>query len=204
MNFEVMDNLFQVIVLFGGMLAAVISAILYKEKKLVILALSYASFAMGTLFWVLYLFARGTVPQIFYVSEISWMASWLFYLSLQMVRTEKLKIQFELVSALFSLLIAVAIVRHRVFSASVLICMAFAVILGSLLYLTIFRMRRQKKASATDPLLICCIVLQISVYVVSYFMTDFSKFNLYFAMDLLLTLSFLLLLPLQIKEVKGS
>ena len=79
MSFELVDNLFQVVVLFGAAVAAAILSLRRKERGCLILAFGYACFAMGTLFYVLYLTIMGTVPQVFYVSEISWLAAYLFF-----------------------------------------------------------------------------------------------------------------------------
>ena len=94
MSFELVDNLFQVVVLFSAAVAATVLSVRRKERGCLILAFGYACFAMGTLFYVLYLAIMGTVPQVFYVSEISWLAAYLFFLSLQIVRTEDLHVGF--------------------------------------------------------------------------------------------------------------
>ena len=52
-----------------------------------------------------------------------------------------------------------------------------------------------------DCWLLLCVGLQVVLYVVSGFMEDFTRFNLYFAVDITLTLSFAALLPLALREV---
>lgn len=203
MNFEVIDNLFQVAVLLAGMVAAIGSAVKYHERRLVILALSYASFAMGTLFWVLHLTIRGDIPHIFYVSEISWLASWLFYLSLQIVRTEQMKVRFDVIGMVCSLYIAATIMKLQIFGPSRLMSLLFAVTMGALVYLTVFRLRSGRKVMPVDGAMCGSAVLQILLYVASAFMKEFTHFNLYFAVDIVLTVSFVSLLPLQLKEVKS-
>ena len=78
MNFELIDNFMQV----GVMLVAAVADIIFwfrqKDRIYIILALEHGCFMMGTLYYVLYLFIRGVVPQIFYVAEISWISSYLF------------------------------------------------------------------------------------------------------------------------------
>ena len=81
-NFELIDNLFQITVLLCTCVAAGILAIRHRNRSLLILSLAYACFAMGTIYYVLYLVIIGIWPQVFYVAEISWLAAWLFYLSL--------------------------------------------------------------------------------------------------------------------------
>ena len=46
-----------------------------------------------------------------------------------------------------------------------------------------------------------CIVLQILLYLVSDFIQDYTCFNLYFAVDITLTLSMVALLPFTLRDV---
>ena len=96
MNFELIDNCFQVAVLFCAALAAIAAAIRHKDRRFLILALFFICISMGTLYWVLHLFIFGDVPQVFYVSEFSWLAAYLFLLSFQMVRTDRVRPLFSL------------------------------------------------------------------------------------------------------------
>ena len=52
-----------------------------------------------------------------------------------------------------------------------------------------------------DCWLLLCVGLQMILFVVSVFMEDF---NLYFAVDITLSLSFAVLLPLALREVAGK
>ena len=95
-NFELIDNLFQIAVLLCACVAAGILAIRHRNRSLLILSLAYACFAMGTIYYVLYLVIIGIWPQVFYVAEISWLAAWLFYLSVQILPGEGKKDRFSL------------------------------------------------------------------------------------------------------------
>ena len=44
--------------------------------------------------------------------------------------------------------------------------------------------------------MLACVLLQIALYIVSVFMTDYTSFNLYFAVDIAFTLSMTALLPI--------
>lgn len=46
-----------------------------------------------------------------------------------------------------------------------------------------------------------CVVLHLLLYTISGFMKDFTRFNLYFAVDIMLTLSLVSILPLTAREV---
>ena len=80
MNFELIDNSFQIIILGFCTIAALFLALRYKSRSLLILALAYACFCMGTTYYILYLVIMGKVPQVFYVA--AFMAVRLTYLIL--------------------------------------------------------------------------------------------------------------------------
>ena len=65
-NFELIDNLFQITVLLCARVAAGILAIRHRNRSLLILSLAYACFAMGTIYYVLYLVIIGIWPRGFF------------------------------------------------------------------------------------------------------------------------------------------
>ena len=106
MNFELIDNCFQIAVLLCAALAAIAATLRRKDRRFLILALFFICVFMGTLYWVLHLFIFGDVPQVFYVSEFSWLAAYLFLLSFQMVRTDRVRPFFSLPALVCALLTA--------------------------------------------------------------------------------------------------
>mgnify|MGYP000046093370 FL=1 len=96
MSFEIIDNTFQVIVLAAMALLAFILAFRRSSRSCLILAFGYASFMMGTLYYLLHLIILGHGPQVFYVAECSWMASYFFFLSLEILYWEGLRPPFSL------------------------------------------------------------------------------------------------------------
>ena len=113
-NFELIDNLFQIAVLLCACVAAGILAIRHRNRSLLILSLAYACFAMGTIYYVLYLVIIGIWPQVFYVAEISWLAAWLFYLSVQILPGEGKKDRFSLpAGAAAAVIAAIAFLDSR-------------------------------------------------------------------------------------------
>lgn len=201
MNFELFDNFLQVAVLGISALAALFFTIRTRDRRCLILSLAYASFSMGTLFYVLYLVIIGTVPQVFYVAEISWLASYLFYLSLQIFRSEYLHVRFSWPASLGALVIMAAIVLDHIFGPSYFVSGLFALTAGSLVYLSIFRLQSRLPHPDIDTVLIVSTVLQVLLYIVSDYIHDYTQFSLYFATDFLLTASFVLLLPVTLREV---
>lgn len=77
------DNLIQ---LFAALLGAVLSGVCYLKSHRQVYFLMvgfYGCFALGALYWTLYLFLFSQTPQVFYVSEVGWISSVLFLLILQ-------------------------------------------------------------------------------------------------------------------------
>ena len=195
-NFELLDNLFQIAVLLCACCAAGFFALRHKSRSLLILSLAYACFAMGTTYYVLYLVIMGIWPQVFYVAEISWLAAWLFYLSAQIERTEGRRVGFSCPAALAAAVLAATAFLDRDFGPSRLLSALFALTAGATVYLSVFHMQTGAQRRGRDALMTGCAALQVLLYLVSNFTRDYTRFNLYYAVDLTLTLSMAALLPL--------
>lgn len=200
-NFELVDNLFQILVLGITSVVSLLCAYLYKSRYCLILCLAYACFTMGTLYFMLCLYVTGDVPQVFYVSEISWIASYFFLFSLQIMRIENLRLKFSVIPAICAVLVACVILAFRFAGPSYLVSMLFAIPTSSIMYLSVFRFQCNMKYRITDFCFMICITLQVLLYVVSMFMAGFTEFNLYFAIDILMTISLVTLLVLNLREV---
>ena len=184
--------------------AAGILAIRHRNRSLLILSLAYACFAMGTIYYVLYLVIIGIWPQVFYVAEISWLAAWLFYLSAQILRTEGMKCRFSLsAGAAAACLAAVAFLDHD-FGPSYFVSALFALTAGAIMYLSVSHIQNGSLYRKRDFFMIICVMLQVLLYLVSDFTHDYTRFQLYYAVDLALTLSMAALLPLTLREVKQA
>lgn len=118
MNFEIVDNIFQIFVLFCVMTASAVTACKKKSRDFLLLAGGYGCFMMGTLYYVLYLIIMGKVPQVFYVAEISWLAAYLFFLSLSLSR-RNLRGRFPGAASVFgTLLILCLVMAFQIFGPS--------------------------------------------------------------------------------------
>ena len=115
MSFEIIDNTFQVIVLAAMALLAFILAFRRSSRSCLILAFGYASFMMGTLYYLLHLIILGHGPQVFYVAECSWMASYFFFLSLEILYWEGLRPPFSPFALAAGVVIAGVVMRVQVF-----------------------------------------------------------------------------------------
>ena len=205
MGFELIDNLFQTVWLSASALAAGILAFRRRNRKILILALGYACFSMGTLYWLLNLAIINRPPRVFYVSEISWLAAYLFYLSLQIARTEGIHIRFSAIPAACAAVIAAAGTLFGVLGPSRFMSALFGIVAGAIAYFSVFRLMRRETRRAVDGVMLACAVLQIAVYRISgTLVNDYTRFNLYFAVDMLMTVLFSAMLPMICREEAGK
>ena len=80
---ELIENLLQLLATFLG---ALLSGLAYRKSKgraYFLLLCFYGCFALGSLYWTLYLLLFSTTPRVFYVSEFGWVASLIFLRILQ-------------------------------------------------------------------------------------------------------------------------
>lgn len=205
-NFEIYDNVFQTLSLMGMMVVSGAAGLKYSSRKLVVLACAYGSIMLGTLFYMLHLTIIGDIPRIFYVSEISWMAGYLFFLFLVILRQERKNVDFQPVPAMLALFTLAASVHSEVMGNSILMSLAFGMIAGAIVYISSIRIRRAHLSgahpAAFDRMMIAVVILQILVYFISEYVSDFSTFNLYFAVDILFTLSLCSLFRMIRKEAQ--
>lgn len=205
MNFEIIDNCYQITALLICMLISACLGIRKKNREYIMLAFGYGCFMMGTLFFVLHLTILGYVPQIFYTCEISWLAAYLFFLSLLLLRAEYRTLPFSIGALIPALLTAAAILRFQIFGPALLPCAACAATLGTIVYFAggriLFDRKNGRWPSLLDHCFLMCVLLQVGIYIISMFMSDFVHFNLYFAVDMLLSVMLAALLPLLHREV---
>ena len=83
MRMELIENLLQLLTTFVG---ALLSGVAYRKsgrQAYFLLLCFYGCFALGSLYWTLYLLLFDTTPRVFYVSEFGWVASVIFLHILQ-------------------------------------------------------------------------------------------------------------------------
>lgn len=195
MSFEVIDNAFQVLALLCMTVASFHAALKHLSRSCLILAFGYASFMLGTLYYLLYLTLMGFPPQIFYVAECAWMASYLFFLSLEILYWEQLHPPFSLPALLIGLVVMGLIMKFEIFGPSPLMSGALAIAAGGLTYLCISDLQAEEKPRLYELSILLLIALQITLYIVSMFIHDYTRFNPYYVVDILLTLTMVGLLP---------
>lgn len=201
MNFEVIDNIFQVLMLLTAAGLSAFSALKNGSRRYVLLAGGYGCFAMGTFYYVLYLVIRGNVPQVFYVAEVAWMSAYLFLLALELMRIGE-RVPFSLPSAAVCVAVIAVELCFDIPGYSWLMGICFGAETGMLSYLAVWRIvsHRKREHVWMDIQLLLIVFLQIAVYAVSVFTSDYTRFNAYFAVDIMLTLSWVCLYFLMRRE----
>ena len=71
---ELVSNLLQFIVTLLGFSLSGIRYLKSRTQAYFLLTCFYGCFALGSLYWTLYLLLFSETPQVFYVSEFGWMA----------------------------------------------------------------------------------------------------------------------------------
>lgn len=193
MNFEIIDNTFQVTVLAAMALLAFLLAFRRSSRSCLILAFGYASFMMGTLYYLLHLIILGHGPQVFYVAECSWMASYFFFLSLEILYWEGLRPPFSPFALAAGVVFAGVVMRVQVFGPSPLMS-------GALAYLCFSALQKEKRLRPYEIALLFEMSLQILLFVASEFIRDYTRFSLYYTVDILLTLTLVSFLPHILRE----
>ena len=80
---ELISNLFQFAVTLLGFCLSGIWYLKDRKQTCFLLTCFYGCFALGSLYWTLYLLLFSETPQVFYVSEFGWIASVIFLYLLQ-------------------------------------------------------------------------------------------------------------------------
>ena len=80
---ELIENLLQLLTTFIGALLSGIACRKSGRQSYFLLLCFYGCFALGALYWTLYLLLFDTTPRVFYVSEFGWVASVIFLRILQ-------------------------------------------------------------------------------------------------------------------------
>lgn len=202
MNFEVIDNLFQVTALLTAAVCSLQSAWHTQRREYIFLAGAYGCFSMGTLYYLLHLILIGYAPQ-FYVAEIAWIASYLFLLTLEAMRKEKYKRGFFLPALAPALALGITSQTFWILGPSLLISFFFAVLLTVIFY-TSMTVWTEHGIAPLDGHVALAVILQIGLYMTSAFMENFTEFNLYFLVDLILTVNLVLMYPALKREVKAN
>ena len=150
---------------------------------------------MAALWWghfsyVLHLIITGDIPRDLLCGGNSpgWQA-YLFFLSLSLSRRST-KGNFPGVISIFcAVLIMCLIFVFQIFGPALLFSLCFAVTEGTIVLRCMEVIRRERKKHLLDSILLLVSWMQVALYIVSEFLSDYTRFNFYFVVDMVLTLT---------------
>ena len=92
---EFWDYLVQFLACAAGCIGAVRQFLKSRRPPYVLLACFFWTYALGTLYWTLHLLLLDATPQVFYVSELGWIASYIFLLTMEMTLPSAQELRFR-------------------------------------------------------------------------------------------------------------
>ncbi len=207
---ELIDNISQFIVtLLAGAGAGIL---FYKTHKQAYLLLTcfFCTFMLGTLHWTLYMLLFQHTPQVFYVSELAWIAGYMFLLTLVFTLSTPQERKFRHPAVWLAPIICVPLM---------IFFMTYGEILGNLIvcgttmtaaWLSIRGLiyaRRQKDAGRNRQYfhiaVLFTVAMEYSLWTASCFWVSDTLTNPYFWFDFLLSISLFVLLPATRKAVES-
>ena len=204
------ENLLQLLVTFVG---AVLSGIAYRKSRrqaYFLLLCFYGCFALGALYWTLYLLLFDTTPRVFYVSEFGWVASVIFLRILQATLTTQDERSFRSRSAWLSPLIGVPLLAFYCTFGDILSNLIWC---GMMIWLSFCAIRGLVYANGQTGTarnmryyhigVLCFAFAEYLLWTVGCFWPDTSPASPTFWCDMLLTLAILGLLPATRKAVEA-
>lgn len=92
---EFWDYLVQFLVCAAGCTGAVRTFTQNRRQPYFLLACFFGTYGLGTLYWTLHVLLLDTTPQVFYVSELGWIASYIFLLTMEMTLPSARELRFR-------------------------------------------------------------------------------------------------------------
>lgn len=198
---EIVENAAQLALLLVCVGVAAVRVIREREERATMLFLFYTAYALGDLSWLLYLLYTGHTPIVFYVSELSWYAAYLFlYLLLQLVsspqerqlRHPALLAVPAFCVAMFAFYMSWGDLFGNVVSA-VLMTLLMTHAIRGLIYLRARPGEAARRMLYVATLVFCA--MEYGDWTTSCFWSGDTWANPYFISDCLLTISFVFFLP---------
>ena len=207
---ELIENLLQLLTMFVGALLSGISYRKSHRQAYFLLLCFYGCFALGALYWTLYLLLFDTTPRGFYVSEFGWVASLIFLRILQATLSCKGECSFRIRSAWLSPLIGVPLLAFYCTFGDILSNLIWC---GMMIWLSFCAIRGLVYAKGQTGTVrnmrwfhigvLCFVYAEYLLWTAGCFWSDTSPANPTFWCDLLLTFAILGLLPATRRAVEA-
>ena len=208
-SIEIIENSLQLSLLTICAVLAGIYAFRNRDMNAGILTMFFGSYVLGDIYWLLYRIYRGFTPYVFYVSDLSWYAAYLFLiLILQRLAPEeerKTKHSALWLLPVFTAGMAVFYLQWGDIFGNV----ATAVLMGMLLYCAVRGLvfiRSHPEALPRRMFYISVIIFcafEYLTWTASCFFWGDTLANPYYWLDFMVTLCAMLLLPAYRKAVEA-
>lgn len=207
---ELIDNALQFIV---TLVAGVGAGILYykgRKQAYFLLFCFLATFSLGTLYWTLHVLLFNYSPQIFYVSELAWIAGYLFLLTLGYTLSTMKERKFKHPAVWLVPIICIPqlglYLTHGDILFNLLICGQTMAAAWYSVRGLIYARRQSGKPRDMQYFhiaVLCIITLEYCLWTASCFWVSDTLTNPYFWLDFLLTAALFALLPATRKAVEA-
>ena len=208
-SIEIIENSLQLSLLTICAVLAGIYAFRNRDMNAGILTMFFGSYVLGDIYWLLYRIYRGFTPYVFYVSDLSWYAAYLFLiLILQRLAPEEERSFFAKMWPLpgtFTVLMAVYYMQWGDIFGNVIIAVLMDLLLfyaiRGLVYIHIHPEGRPRRM--LDIVVLVFVALEYLTWTASCFFWEDTLANPYYWLDFMVTLCAMLLLPAYRKAVEA-
>ena len=175
-----------------------------RSKAWVLVSLFYSAFFMGSLYWQLYYVFAGVTPHIFYVSELNWYISYMFlFLFLRYQRCPDKHLSTCWIKWLMPVIAGSLCIYYMTFGQ--IISNLIAGVLMSLIAMEAVQGLHEIRARSgvCHPAMKPVYILTLIFFFVEYalwtssciWFDDYSALNPYYYIDMLLSITLLILMP---------
>lgn len=207
---ELLDNLTQAAAALAAFIAAGLLYYRTRRQTFYLLACFLGCFMLGCFHWTLYILLFDSTPQVFYVSELAWIASFLFLLTLEYALASKEEKSFRhpalLLVPLFclpqlALYLSYGEILGNLLMVGLTMSIAFLALRG-------FIYARRQQGRARDMqyfhgMVLVIVFLEFCLWTSSCFWYSDTMSNPYFWFDFLLSAALLALVPATKKAVSA-
>lgn len=206
MNVELILNLLQLLATLGG---ALYVGILFRteDTKQCFLGMGFLlSLTLGNLYWFSYQMLMSETPQYFYISDVAWIASYLFLISLELYICTKEEKEYHHTLCYLSFVIGICLILYFnqwgyillniLYVSPLSLCMYLA--MRSLLYT--WRTKVRSRYMKLHVYIIIFVCTEYALWLSSCFWISDTWTNPYFWFDIALTME-LIVFAFLMKEV---
>lgn len=198
---DLFSNALQFMVAAGSAVYTIILASKTRIQQYFLLACFYVTFALGSIYWLLYLLMSGYTPRFFYVSDLSWIASYLFLVMLCVSVASPEEKSYRPVAAWIITAILSAMTVYMLQKGDIIITLIWngLTIICGFLSTRGFLLARKKTGKAREKqffygTVIAIVIIEFGLWMASCFFYEVTWFNPYIYFDIALTCSLVVLL----------